>query len=847
VLVQGFRDFEVVVVDNADDALLCEEVVRHLADDRVRYVRTGGLSMPDNWEAAVDAALGDYVIVLEDKAALKTNALETLDQCTRRHGTCVITWPFDTLDDGVNPPRYGHNRNAGTSYKVSSQALLKSFTQGRDSHYNMLLPIGIKAAYPRAVIAKIKQGPTGRFCLPVSCDYTMGFLALWAEDEIVYVDQPIILIGGLSRGNGRSGVMQTGLARQFLKELGGDENVYFDRMPIKAQILHNSVFNDFVTLADRVGGRLAEFPIDVPNYFAKCYADIVEARARGGDVRHLEAAWRFALRVYPDDVVNLVQRLLTGPTPEDSADVLALMKWEDECYRSAVVPFRPAEFAEAVSSRRSIVVDAVFFQMYKTGIARVWKSLLRQWAETEFGNRIVVLDRARSAPRFDGLKYVDVPSYDYGATDADRQMLQKVCDSEGAALFVSSYYTTPLTTPSVFMAYDMIPEVAGTNVVGNPMWREKHAAIGHAGRFIAISENTANDLRRFFPHIEAGQVAVAHCGVDFRSPGADAVAVFKAKNGIERPYYLMVGGRDGYKNGKAFFAAFEALGEQRAELAVVCTGPTTRLEPEYAASLGPGIAHLLDLTDDDLQAAYAGATALVYPSLYEGFGMPIVEAMACGCPVITTRAGSIPEVAGDAALFVDPSDIAGLARALMDIRRPEIREPLIARGSDRAGQFSWRRMAAEVEEALLKAVTTIGGRPATPPRPDPAAGMRQVTTDIPNALALGLQFHQSGRLDEAESVYRQILGAAPATFDALHMLGVARLQRNDPRQAEPLIRQALTLNDGSADAHYNLACVLKALGRSAEANHEFERTLELKPDPDVARRTLAHLGVAVAG
>src|SRR5204863_9525150 len=98
-----------------------------------------------------------------------------------------------------------------------------------------------------------------------------------------------------------------------------------------------------------------------------------------------------------------------------------------------------------------ILIDAVFFQMYQTGIARVWKHLLEQWSKEGFAKQLLVLDRQNSAPRFPNIRYRTLPPFDYATVDADRQMLQSVCDEERAALFISTYYTTPITTPSVFM------------------------------------------------------------------------------------------------------------------------------------------------------------------------------------------------------------------------------------------------------------------------------------------------------------------------------------------------------------------------------------------------------------
>jgi len=350
-----------------------------------------------------------------------------------------------------------------------------------------------------------------------------------------------------------------------------------------------------------------------------------------------------------------------------------------------------------------IVLDGVFFQLARTGIARVWQSLLIEWVKTGFARHIVVLDRNNTAPKIYGVRYCLVPPFDYDSALEDRLLVQRICDEESADLFVSTYYTTPLTTPSVFMAYDMIPEVMGADL-SNPMWREKHHGIREASAYLSISECTKQDLVRFFPDVLPERVTVAYCGVDplFSPANLDEVSEFKAKYGIEKPYFLFVGARVGYKNGVLFFKAIAQL-ENKQDFAVVCVSRSAELEPElqpYAQGL---TIHALELDDAELRLAYAGALALVYPSKYEGFGLPVLEAMSCGCPVITCPNSSIPEVGGDAVLYVEDDDVDGMAAAIAQVQHPAVRKQMIQAGLNRSVRFSWPEMAKTVSQALIRA------------------------------------------------------------------------------------------------------------------------------------------------
>ncbi|MEY2976626.1 MAG: hypothetical protein RLZZ435_763, partial [Cyanobacteriota bacterium] len=140
---------------------------------------------------------------------------------------------------------------------------------------------------------------------------------------------------------------------------------------------------------------------------------------------------------------------------------------------------------------------------------------------------------------------------------------------------------------------------------------------------------------------------------------------------------------------------------------IVCTGAGSQLPNEWRQYTSGCTVHNLYLSDDELRLAYSAAIALVYPSKYEGFGMPILEAMACGCPVITTRNASIPEVAGQAALYVNDDNIGDMADALYEVQKPRVRRSLIDAGLAQAQQFSWKKMANIIQEKLFEVASKL--------------------------------------------------------------------------------------------------------------------------------------------
>lgn len=217
---------------------------------------------------------------------------------------------------------------------------------------------------------------------------------------------------------------------------------------------------------------------------------------------------------------------------------------------------------------------------------------------------------------------------------------------------------------------------------------------------LADSAATAHDLTHFYG-TPASRIRIIYPGFTAPTPGnIDAV---RLKYGLPARYFLFVGTLQPRKNIARLTAAHAQI---RAELGseapdLVLAGAQGWCFDDAWVPSGQGI-HLPGYIDEaDKGALYAGALAFVFPSLYEGFGFPVLEAMACGTPVICSNSSSLPELAGDAALLIDPLDSAALARAMRRlIADADLRASLIARGQQRLGVFTWERAAAGALAAL---------------------------------------------------------------------------------------------------------------------------------------------------
>jgi glycosyltransferase involved in cell wall biosynthesis len=228
-----------------------------------------------------------------------------------------------------------------------------------------------------------------------------------------------------------------------------------------------------------------------------------------------------------------------------------------------------------------------------------------------------------------------------------------------------------------------------------------------ARRVIAISETTRRDLVYHY-RVPESRIHVIPHGVDRRMRPADAGAVAEVKRRLYLPdrYVLFVGTIQPRKNLGRLAEALRFVAQAGLPHKLVIAGKRGWLADRVdsalnASGMADRIVHLGYVAAADLPALYSGADAFCFPSLYEGFGLPVLEAMACGTPVVAATTSAIPEVAGDAALLVDPTDPAAIGTALVRVLTDrELGRTLATCGIERARRFTWERTAAATLEIL---------------------------------------------------------------------------------------------------------------------------------------------------
>jgi len=288
----------------------------------------------------------------------------------------------------------------------------------------------------------------------------------------------------------------------------------------------------------------------------------------------------------------------------------------------------------------------------------------------------------------------------------------------GANLLHTPHYVRPIfcPIPSVVTIHDCIHLLFPEYLPNEMAWRYAHFMMGQAVRRSAIvftvSQASRNDILRFYPWADPDKVQVVHNAIDadlLEDPGPEEMERVRERYQIRGRFVLFVGNVKPHKNLERLIAAFARLRHEPGhdDLKLLLIGDdvsrygSLRRSVE-AAGVRQDVRFFGFVPHRTLAALYRMASVFAFPSLYEGFGLPPLEAMACGTPVVTSRLSSLPEVVGDAAVLIDPYDVDAIAGGLLEALDGAGRGALIEKGYARASTFSWERSVAAVHAGYMK-------------------------------------------------------------------------------------------------------------------------------------------------
>jgi glycosyltransferase involved in cell wall biosynthesis len=361
-------------------------------------------------------------------------------------------------------------------------------------------------------------------------------------------------------------------------------------------------------------------------------------------------------------------------------------------------------------------IDGRYIQDHFPGIGRYTYNLIRHLAPLAPEHDIVVFhDPQAPNSRYDmgslrGFPNVLLVPVSVSPFSVQQQIvLPRLARQQRLSLYHSPYYLFPLalSCPTVVSLHDLIPLLYPEAVPHRSMrWLFAlfaRMAVYHADQILVDSETTRRAVVESW-HPPSNRVTSIPLAADEAFGRSDMAETeqMRQRLDLDRPYVLHVGTNKPHKNLVRLVEAWAALPQPlRAANMVILAGAHDRRypEPQLAVArlgLGDEVRFLGNVSDHDLPMLYAGALGFVFPSLYEGFGLPVLEAMASGVPVACSNRPSLPEVVGQAALLFDPERVSDITAALQRmLAEPQLRQRLAHAGREQAELFSWSRTAAD--------------------------------------------------------------------------------------------------------------------------------------------------------
>jgi glycosyltransferase involved in cell wall biosynthesis len=363
-----------------------------------------------------------------------------------------------------------------------------------------------------------------------------------------------------------------------------------------------------------------------------------------------------------------------------------------------------------------IAIDAR--KLHDFGIGTYIRNLLKHLALIDRDTEYVLLCRSQDVTVADQLgpnfRAVVESSRPYSV--AEQIMLPARLVAQNVSLLHEPHYVLPPLVPcrAVVTIHDcihlMFPQYLPNRLAHGYARASLWAAARRAERIFTVSETSKADILRYCD-VEAERIIVVYNAIDDRfatPPEPEAIERVRERYQLHGPFALYVGNIKPHKNLERLIDAFDLVrrgGFERLELLII--GDQISKYPRLRRAVDKHKLHkhvrfLGFVADDTLAALYRLATVFVFPSLYEGFGLPPLEAMASGTPVVTSNRSSLPEVVGDAAVLVDPYSAASIAEGIQQVLSdPELRRSLSARGLARAREFSWDASIRRVHEVYM--------------------------------------------------------------------------------------------------------------------------------------------------